>query len=139
MSFPTFTDITTDGMIRRDLNDAQKAQVDVVQAVEISAFASLRNGIGNANDPSTQWKEWTMGLNFLIRDLAPIFPVACPAATECANLVLTFRMQGNQAILCAIQGKDNDYYISVKSWRDDAERTLRTLCLRANRYIATGC
>mgnify|MGYP000897712422 CR=1 FL=1 len=139
MAFPTFSDIVSAGMVRRDLAPEQKAAENIVLLGEMSTITGLQMaidmGLRASGDP---WKEWTARLNALIADLAPIFPSPCPAATECANLLLTLRMQGNQAILSAQKGQDNDKYASVGSWRGDAERTMRTLRLRAVRYIATG-
>ena len=139
MGFPTFQDIVSAGMVRRDLTPEQKTAENIVILGELSTITGLGNSIRWASDKSSDpWKEWTSRLNGLIADLAPVFPVPSPAATECGNLFLTLRMQGNQAILCAQKGHDNDQYMSAGSWRSDAERTLRTLRLRAIRYIATG-
>ena len=138
MVFPTFQDIVSAGMVRRDLSPEQKSAENIVLLGEMSTIVGLQVAIDMALRGGNPWGEWTARLNALIADLAPIFPAPCPAATECANLFLTLRMQGNQAILCAQKGHDNDKYASVGSWRGDAERTLRTLRLRAVRYIATG-
>lgn len=139
MSFPTFNDIVSAGMVRRDLTPEQKSAENIVLLGELSTITGLQMAIDMGLRASgNPWAEWTARLDALIADIAPIFPAPCPAATECANLFLTLRMQGNQAILCAQKGYDNDKYASVGSWRGDAERTLRTLRLRVIRYIATG-
>ena len=139
MAFPTFSDIVSAGMVRRDLTPEQKSAENIVVLGEMSTIVGLQTAIDMGLRASgSPWAEWTARLDALVADLAPIFPVACPAATECANLLISLRMQGNQAILCAQKGQDHDKYISVGSWKGDAERTMRTLRLRAVRYIATG-
>ena len=126
MKLLTFNEIVTDAMTRRDVTPEIKAAEAVIKAATLRCGDALELAI-----PHKEWGVWTLALKELAKDLDPYFVGTSAAATEVGDLFAMLRMQGNQAILDGDAG-------THRTWKADAERSLRLIRLRTIRYVVTG-